>query len=223
MASDTARREFPEAWFAEEKLQIVEGQYEAEQRYGREVLRGAKAKDAFPDLSVRAQQHRLHVRVAQSILPVHLPDEVATGVEQEQPTAHGGEREASAGLVATAGSALVELKCETDFVAKSDDFQALADKIANALGRKVVQRMLAPGMIDRFGQRAVRIDESSVEVEQHHAVHAGFDDAPVDRFAFAQRVRRSTAGGSAWFGRCRCSGLACGTWSDTSRPELTPR
>ncbi|MHB0804064.1 UDP-glucose dehydrogenase family protein [Stutzerimonas nitrititolerans] len=29
VASDTARREFPEAWFAEEKLQIVEGQYEA--------------------------------------------------------------------------------------------------------------------------------------------------------------------------------------------------
>jgi elongation factor Ts len=42
------------------------------------------------------------------------------------------EREASAGLVATAGSALVELKCETDFVAKSDDFVAAAQRIAEA-------------------------------------------------------------------------------------------
>ncbi len=32
------------------------------------------------------------------------------------------EREASAGLVATSGGALVELNCETDFVAKGDQF-----------------------------------------------------------------------------------------------------
>ena len=42
------------------------------------------------------------------------------------------EREASAGLVATAGGALVELNCETDFVAKGDDFVATAQKIAEA-------------------------------------------------------------------------------------------
>jgi elongation factor Ts len=42
------------------------------------------------------------------------------------------EREASAGLVATAGGALVELKCETDFVAKGDDFVAAAQRIADA-------------------------------------------------------------------------------------------
>jgi len=44
----------------------------------------------------------------------------------------GAEREASAGLVATAGGALVELKCETDFVAKGDDFVAAAQQIAEA-------------------------------------------------------------------------------------------
>ena len=44
----------------------------------------------------------------------------------------GAERTASAGLVATAGSALVELNCETDFVAKSDDFVDAAQKIAEA-------------------------------------------------------------------------------------------
>ena len=44
----------------------------------------------------------------------------------------GAEREASAGLVAQAGGALVELKCETDFVAKNDDFIAAAQRIAEA-------------------------------------------------------------------------------------------
>jgi elongation factor Ts len=44
----------------------------------------------------------------------------------------GAERTASAGLVATAGTALVELNCETDFVAKSDEFVAVAQQIAEA-------------------------------------------------------------------------------------------
>ena len=43
-----------------------------------------------------------------------------------------GEREATAGLVAASGGALVELKSETDFVAKNDDFVATAQKIADA-------------------------------------------------------------------------------------------
>ncbi|GAB2880536.1 translation elongation factor Ts [Nocardioides pacificus] len=42
------------------------------------------------------------------------------------------EREASAGLVATSGGALVEIKCETDFVAKGDEFVATAQRIADA-------------------------------------------------------------------------------------------
>jgi elongation factor Ts len=40
------------------------------------------------------------------------------------------ERTAGNGLVAREGGALVELKCETDFVAKNADFQALAQRIA---------------------------------------------------------------------------------------------
>jgi len=44
----------------------------------------------------------------------------------------GAEREASAGLVAHSGGALVELKSETDFVAKNDDFIAAAQQIADA-------------------------------------------------------------------------------------------
>ena len=42
-----------------------------------------------------------------------------------------GEREAKNGLVATSGNALVELNCETDFVAKGDDFIAVAQQIAD--------------------------------------------------------------------------------------------
>ena len=44
----------------------------------------------------------------------------------------GAEREASAGLVAHAPGVLVELNCETDFVAKGDDFVAAAQRIADA-------------------------------------------------------------------------------------------
>ncbi len=44
----------------------------------------------------------------------------------------GAEREASAGLVANAGNAIVELNSETDFVAKNDQFIALAEELAAA-------------------------------------------------------------------------------------------
>ncbi len=44
----------------------------------------------------------------------------------------GAERTASAGLVAASGTALVELNCETDFVAKSDEFVAIAQQVADA-------------------------------------------------------------------------------------------
>jgi len=44
----------------------------------------------------------------------------------------GAERTASNGLVASKGNALVELLCETDFVAKNADFQALSEAIADA-------------------------------------------------------------------------------------------
>ncbi|MGQ0842393.1 translation elongation factor Ts [Actinokineospora sp.] len=42
------------------------------------------------------------------------------------------ERATAQGLVAAAGGVMVELNCETDFVAKNDEFQQLADKIVAA-------------------------------------------------------------------------------------------
>ncbi|WP_374999618.1 translation elongation factor Ts [Aeromicrobium sp. CTD01-1L150] len=44
----------------------------------------------------------------------------------------GAEREASVGLVASHGSALVELNSETDFVAKNEQFVSLAEELAAA-------------------------------------------------------------------------------------------
>ena len=45
----------------------------------------------------------------------------------------GAERSANNGLVAAHGGALIALQCETDFVAKNEDFQALAAKIVEAV------------------------------------------------------------------------------------------
>ena len=51
---------------------------------------------------------------------------------QAKAAKRGAEREATAGLVAHAGGALVELNSETDFVAKNEDFVAAAQQIAEA-------------------------------------------------------------------------------------------
>ena len=45
----------------------------------------------------------------------------------------GAERSANNGLVAATGGALIALQCETDFVAKNDDFQALAARVVEAV------------------------------------------------------------------------------------------
>lgn len=44
----------------------------------------------------------------------------------------GAERTTSNGIVASEGNVLIELLCETDFVAKSEDFQTLGNDIAHA-------------------------------------------------------------------------------------------
>ena len=70
------------------------------------------------------------------------------------------ERATSNGLVVAAGGTMVELNCETDFVAKSADFQALADRILQvALDRK-------PADLDAL--RAEKLGEATVD----EAVHA---------------------------------------------------
>jgi elongation factor Ts len=65
-----------------------------------------------------------------------------------------GEREATSGLVASSGGALVELKSETDFVAKNDDFVATAQKIADAANTAKAA--------DAESLKAVELDGSTV-------------------------------------------------------------
>ncbi|HQR25730.1 MAG TPA: translation elongation factor Ts [Nocardioides sp.] len=93
----------------------------------------------------------------------------------------GAEREATAGLVATSGGALVELKCETDFVAKGEDFVAVAQQIAEAADQA--------GATDADALRSVPLGERTVgEVVQNLAITIGekielgrvaYFDAPV--------------------------------------------
>jgi elongation factor Ts len=78
----------------------------------------------------------------------------------------GAEREASAGLVATSGGALVELKCETDFVAKGDDFVAAAQRIAEAADEAKAA--------DAEALKAVKLDDKTVgEVVEGLAIAIG--------------------------------------------------
>jgi elongation factor Ts len=77
-----------------------------------------------------------------------------------------GEREATAGLVAAAGGALVELKSETDFVAKNADFVATAQKIAAAADEAKAG--------DLEALRAVTIDGTTVgEIVEGLAISIG--------------------------------------------------
>jgi elongation factor Ts len=79
----------------------------------------------------------------------------------------GAERTASAGLVAASGNALVEINCETDFVAKSDDFIATAQRVADVAAQEKpadVQALAALPLGDStvgavVGDLAVRIGE----------------------------------------------------------------
>ncbi|MDP2772029.1 MAG: translation elongation factor Ts [Nocardioides sp.] len=76
------------------------------------------------------------------------------------------EREASAGLVATSGGALVEINCETDFVAKGDQFVTAAQEIADAAN--------AAKAADAEALKAVQLGDKTVgEVVHDLAVSIG--------------------------------------------------
>ena len=78
----------------------------------------------------------------------------------------GAEREASAGLVAAAGGALIELKSETDFVAKNEEFVTTAQKIAEAVD--------AAKATDIEAAKALPLDDSTVgQVVENLAITIG--------------------------------------------------
>ena len=70
------------------------------------------------------------------------------------------ERTTANGLVATAGGALIELDCETDFVAKNEEFQQLAERIVTTVARPdvaagTVDEVLAAAMADETVSDAI--------------------------------------------------------------------
>lgn len=67
------------------------------------------------------------------------------------------ERTASNGLVASRGGSLVELLCETDFVAKNADFQAL--------GERIVELAATAGIADRDALAAASLGKATVAEE----------------------------------------------------------
>jgi len=78
----------------------------------------------------------------------------------------GAEREASAGLVAASGGALIELKSETDFVAKNDEFVTTAQQIAEAVD--------AAKAGDAEAAKALTLGDSTVgDVVQNLAITIG--------------------------------------------------
>src|SRR6476661_4734394 len=78
----------------------------------------------------------------------------------------GAERTASAGLVAHSAGVLVELKCETDFVAKGEDFIAAAQRIADAASEA------APADLEAL--KAVQVDDQTVgEIVESLAISIG--------------------------------------------------
>ena len=78
----------------------------------------------------------------------------------------GAEREATAGLIANAGGALVELRCETDFVAKGEEFVAAARRVAEAADQAQTG--------DRDALLAVEVDGRTVaDLVQDLAVSIG--------------------------------------------------
>ena len=67
----------------------------------------------------------------------------------------GAERETSAGIVAQDAGVLVELLCETDFVAKSEEFIKLGDEIAAAVKSAGAKDSTAAAALTLGGGRTV--------------------------------------------------------------------
>ncbi len=87
------------------------------------------------------------------------------------------DREASNGLVAAAGSTLVKLAAETDFVAKTEVFTALAQTIVEAVDKAGVEGKVEAGALvidgddtidDKIGELAAKIGEKLELAEVAH-------------------------------------------------------
>lgn len=75
------------------------------------------------------------------------------------------DREATEGLIAVSGNTMVEINCETDFVAKNADFRAFADKIVEAAGAAKANSAEELNAVEIDGKAvSVLIDEESAKI-----------------------------------------------------------
>jgi elongation factor Ts len=96
----------------------------------------------------------------------------------------GAERTTSNGLVAASDNAMIELLCETDFVAKSEDFQALAGSIADLVSAEQLSTsdaVLAASMGDRTVAEAIS-DMAGVIGEKIELGRTAVLQAPVSTY-----------------------------------------
>ena len=74
------------------------------------------------------------------------------------------EREATEGLIAVSGNTMVEINCETDFVAKNEAFKSFAAKIAEAAGEAKVNSGEELNNLEIDGKKVSEIvDEESAK------------------------------------------------------------
>ncbi|WJY89992.1 translation elongation factor Ts [Corynebacterium confusum] len=75
------------------------------------------------------------------------------------------DREATEGLVAVSGNTMVEINCETDFVAKNEDFKAFAAKIAEAAAAAKANSTEELNAVEVDGKAvSTLIDEESAKI-----------------------------------------------------------
>ena len=74
------------------------------------------------------------------------------------------DRDAANGLVAASGHALIQLAAETDFVAKNEDFMALAQDIAEAVDRGKAEGRLAAGAVTLWQDKESSVDDAVGEL-----------------------------------------------------------
>ncbi len=112
------------------------------------------------------------------------------------------EREASQGAVAVVKAdsvaAIVELRCETDFVAKADDFVSLADELAEVVAAKGEDAV--EGLADEVARLATTLKEN-ISVGRVVRLEAGegevIDTLPAPAGRPRRQCRRASCSGAA--------------------------
>ncbi len=85
-------------------------------------------------------------------------------VSGQAKAAKRSDREASNGVVAAAGNALIQLGAETDFVAKNEEFMALAQDIAEAVDRAKAEGRVNAGAVTLWQDKESSVDDAVGEL-----------------------------------------------------------